>query len=228
VDILNSQTELLLEWREKLEQLLTTPLSANQGDSADGEEYARTLDMQGKAEIYLQAYAALAADRRELLTSERTALAAYDAKETKARKTNAAIKAAAAFDEVGDWDPLPMRDLDPEFRVLHSELESRRKGLFKKYHNRAIRSIQLDLSNVASQIEKDSHPEKIIAKDRAQYFRTMIQKQGIVFVPRSQSQILTEKIGELHGKIDNDLAMFRGAFNDRVQCVSQSAYWIAN
>lgn len=32
--------------------------------------------------------------------------------------------------------------------------------------------------------------------------------------------ILTERIGELHVNLDNDLAMFRGAFNDRVQCVS--------
>lgn len=181
MDILNGQSNLLLEWREKLNGLLTAPLSANQGDSADGEEYSRTLDMQGKAEVYLQAYAALAADRRELLTSERTALAAYDVRETKTRKTNAAIKAAAAVDNADEWKHLNKREMEPEFQVLHSELESQRKGLFKNYHNRAIKSIQVDLSNLAVQIDKDTNPEKIIAKERAQYFRSMIQKQGLLF-----------------------------------------------
>ena len=95
IDVLNLQAELLYEWRQKIIELLTAPLSANQGEAADGEEYARTLDIQGEAEVYLQAYVALAADRRELLTAERTALAAHDGRETKARKTNTALRAVA-------------------------------------------------------------------------------------------------------------------------------------
>lgn len=74
------QTELLWEWRSKIHELLTQSLTSGGDDDADGQEYQRTLDNQGEAEIYLQAYAALLADRREALTSERTLLAAHDAK----------------------------------------------------------------------------------------------------------------------------------------------------
>lgn len=58
--------------------LLTKKLSP--GDQADGQEYQRTLDDQGEAETYLQAYTALLADRRESLVNERTLLAAHDAR----------------------------------------------------------------------------------------------------------------------------------------------------
>lgn len=77
-NVLNEQTELLWEWRSKIHSLLTQSL--NPGEDADGQEYQRTLDNQGEAETYLQAYAALLADRREALVNERTLLAAHDAK----------------------------------------------------------------------------------------------------------------------------------------------------
>lgn len=52
----------------------------NPREDADGQEYQRSLDNQGEAETYLQAYTALLADRREALTNERTLLAAHAAK----------------------------------------------------------------------------------------------------------------------------------------------------
>ncbi|KIK58782.1 hypothetical protein GYMLUDRAFT_170647, partial [Collybiopsis luxurians FD-317 M1] len=60
--------------------LLTQSLNPGGEDDADGQEYRRTLNNQGEAETFLQAYAALLADRREALTSERTVLAAHDAR----------------------------------------------------------------------------------------------------------------------------------------------------
>lgn len=74
-EVLNEQTHLLWEWRTRLISLLTQSLSAesngsnnadgNESNNADGNEYSRTLETQGEAETFLQAYSALLADRRE-------------------------------------------------------------------------------------------------------------------------------------------------------------------
>src|SRR5215471_602678 len=94
-NVLNEQSALLWQWRMKIHALLTQKVAAG-NDEADGEEYARTLETQGEAETYLQVYAALLADRREVLVAERTLLAAHDAREKKLRHTKAAMRAAAA------------------------------------------------------------------------------------------------------------------------------------
>ncbi len=78
-DVLNVQSVLLWEWRTHLHKLLTQKLSASENE-ADGEEYQRSLDDQGEAETYLQAYTALLADHREALVNERTLLAVHDAR----------------------------------------------------------------------------------------------------------------------------------------------------
>ena len=75
--VLNEQTKLLLQWRERLIDLLTQKITPE--DEADGQEYQRSLDSQAEVEVYIQAYAALIADRRESLINERTLLAAHDA-----------------------------------------------------------------------------------------------------------------------------------------------------
>jgi E3 ubiquitin-protein ligase SHPRH len=55
------------EPRTKIRELLTRNLS-NEGE-ADGQEYARTLDMQGEAEAYIRAYSALLTGERFSLRS---------------------------------------------------------------------------------------------------------------------------------------------------------------
>ena len=91
--VLNAQAKLLWLWRTKLITLLTQALTSSDSDEVDGQEYGRSLDTQGEAEVYLQAYASLLADRREALTAERTLLAAHESKETKIRKTKTAARA---------------------------------------------------------------------------------------------------------------------------------------
>ena len=76
-DVLNVQSELLWQWRSRLHNLLTSKLISNDGE-ADGQEYQRSIDDQGEAETYLQAYSALLSDRRQALVNERTLLAAHD------------------------------------------------------------------------------------------------------------------------------------------------------
>jgi E3 ubiquitin-protein ligase SHPRH len=97
-DLLNEQSALLWEWRSTILSLLTQKLSVGD-DEADGQEYACMLDTQGEAEVYLQAYSALLADRKEVLVAERTLLTAHDIQK-KLRHAKAAMRAAAAGDDM--------------------------------------------------------------------------------------------------------------------------------
>lgn len=178
-ELLNEQSALLWEWRTRLIALLTQSLTSD-GDDADGQEYTRSLETQGEAETYLQAYAALLADRREALTSERTLLAAHDDREKKTRKTKAAKKATeAALEEevlmqIGNLDP------QPEHQVLQQQLNDERKALLEEFNNgRALRSVMVDLNNVAARIADDKSMEKILAKDGASRLRKLLTDQGL-------------------------------------------------
>jgi len=97
-NILNKQSALLWEWRTHIIQLLSQEMNGNERE-ADGQEYQRSLESQGEAEVYLQLYAALLADRREALLHERTLLALHDVREKKLRQTAAAMKAAIISEE---------------------------------------------------------------------------------------------------------------------------------
>jgi E3 ubiquitin-protein ligase SHPRH len=181
-DLLNKQSTLLWEWRTKIYSLLTRKLAAGE-DEADGQEYARTLDTQGEAETYLQAYAALLADRREVLVAERTLLAAHDAREKKLRHTKAAMKAAAAATAGvsgagGELEIPDVIELQPEHEALHKDLSTTRKDLLTQFNGRAVKSVMVDLSAVAIKIRKEEDPEKIIAKDGAARLRQLIHAQG--------------------------------------------------
>ena len=139
-DVLNEQSTLLWKWREHIMSILTKPLNA--GDEADGQEYQRSLDDQGEAEIYMQAYAALLADRREALVNERTLLATHDAREMKLRQTKAAMRAAVAMAE-GELNVPDGMEILPEHEVLHGELSTQRKNIVLALQGRAIKSVSL-------------------------------------------------------------------------------------
>lgn len=117
--------------------LLTEPLSSTDaGDEADGQEYARALDVQGEVEQYIQEYSALLADRREALVAERTALAAHDVRVIKLRQTKAAARAMAI--DVGPEDVIPP-EVKAEHEVLKAELAEKRTGIRKRYDCRALK-----------------------------------------------------------------------------------------
>ncbi|KAI8992837.1 SNF2 family N-terminal domain-containing protein [Trametes punicea] len=200
--LLNEQSKLLWQWRTKLIALLTQPLGSKDQD-ADGQEYTRSLEVQGEAEAFLQAYAALLADRRETLTAERTLLAAHDVREIKARKTKAARGArylVEGEEEILDLDKLEDHDVQPEHQVMLKTLNDERKALLDEFDpGRALKSIMVDLNNIAIGIVKDDDPEKIIAKDAVAKLRTLISEQG-----------------KLIEKLQNDLTHLRKAFNERI------------
>ena len=178
-DLLNEQGALLWQWRTQLITLLTKSLTSADDENADGQEYARSLDTQGEAEAYLQAYSALLADRREAITSERTLLAALDVKEKKARKTKAARKAKG---EIMDGDDVIMTlgedEQQPEHQELLVQLQDMRKAILEDFHSsRSIRSIMIDLNNVAARA-KDKDPEQIIATDATKQLREHLRAEG--------------------------------------------------
>lgn len=125
----------------------------------------------------MQAYAALMADRREVLLAERTALAAHDVKEKKLRKTRAAVKAAAALDD--DFEIPDDIELQPEHEVLQRDLTDARKDLLEDMENRAVRSIVVELAGIAAKISRDDDPEKIMAKEGANALRRLISSQSL-------------------------------------------------
>lgn len=149
VDVLNDQSELLWEWRTRITQLLTAPLN-NGENEADGQEYQRNLDNQGEAETFLRAYAALLADRREALSSERNLLAVHEGRELKARSTKASKKARdaaamnwqAADDEMEELEQInDDAETRPEDEVLFKELSDERKELLLSLNGRAMKSV---------------------------------------------------------------------------------------
>jgi E3 ubiquitin-protein ligase SHPRH len=178
--VLNAQSRLLWKWRTHIYSLLTQSLTANNAEGeADGQEYSRTLDTQGEAESYLQAYAMLLADRREVLSAERTVLAIHDARERKRRKTTAAAKATATELEEAD-DGLLIEDIEvqPEHEVLKKGLMDARKGLLEDFGGRAVKSVVVDLTAVAAKIPKEDDPEKVLAKAGASRLRRLMSAQG--------------------------------------------------
>ncbi len=201
--VLNAQSRLLWEWRTRIYNLLTQRLSAsNDEGEADGQEYARSLETQGEAETYLQAYAMLLADRREVLSAERTILAAHDAKERKRRKTTAAAKASRVEPGEPDAEPLTVViELQPEYEVLRRELMSTRKALLKDLMGRAVKSILVDLLTVVAKIPKDDDPEKILAKEGASSLRQVMSTQGLCSESPSLSWH-TKMISSVHQQSD--------------------------
>jgi E3 ubiquitin-protein ligase SHPRH len=181
--VLNAQSRLLWKWRTHIYNLLTQNLTASNNE-VDGQEYSRALDTQAEAEIYLRAYTMLLADRREVLSAERTALAVHDARERKRRKTAAATKAISLSLELVDEPDLGLATVtddmepQPEHGTLKKELMDTRMTLLTDFGGRAVKTIMVDLMAIAAKIVKEDDPEKILAKGGMSSLRQLMTAQG--------------------------------------------------
>lgn len=177
-ELLNAQARLLWKWREHIYHLIAQPLGApdSEADGADGQEYSRSLATQGEAEVYLQSYASLLADRREVLVNERTMLAVHDAKEKKLRRTKAAAKAVAHDDDADMIDTEV--EVEPEHMVLRKQLEDERRALLAQFEGVAVKSIVVQLNAVVAKLPKEDDPEKILAREGASALRKLMSDQG--------------------------------------------------
>lgn len=173
-DLLNAQTNLLWQWRERLVELLTRSIGSDSGEDADGKEYARSLETQGEAETFLHAYSVLLNDRREALFAEKSLLAAHDGRGKFKRATAAAIRAlyGVADDDLGTAN---VHEARPEDQVLRQGLMEERLTLLDPFQGRALKSIMIDLTNFAS-----NHGKKLkaVATDAASSLRDLISSQS--------------------------------------------------
>lgn len=213
--------------------LLTQALKS---DNAEGDEYAKSLDAQGEADMYLQAYTFLMADRRAALIAERTLLAEHDSKEKKLRKTKAAQDAAASAAEMftSHKSELPEDfELRPEHEVLFKDLTDARRSLLQDFDGKAIKSIvcvfmrptlhwglnletrvQLNAINVTL---KEKHPEKDDITQVVTSLRKLINDQSKAFTVFFQSEAyVTLRVAKVMEKLEADVTHFRKAFNERI------------
>ena len=77
-DIMNKQAEQLDEWREKIIQLLLSPLVDQDDSDLHGNEYEDSTLQQDKIYVYVEALRALVADRHDALTGQSNTLIARD------------------------------------------------------------------------------------------------------------------------------------------------------
>ncbi|KAK7679996.1 hypothetical protein QCA50_016942 [Cerrena zonata] len=201
---LNEQTSLLLKWRKRLISLLTRPLTSDVNDDGDGAEYSRSLETQGEVETYLQAYTALLADRREAMTSERTILAAHDDKGLRARDTTTAKRANETAYEEELLTGMQVNH-QPEHQALQKQLSNSRRALMEDTSDgRAVRSVMVDLNNLAACIEEHEDPLKVLMKEGASRLRKLILDQG-----------------RLMEALSTDLILIRKAFNEHISYFRQ-------
>ncbi|KAG8974351.1 hypothetical protein FRC05_007512 [Tulasnella sp. 425] len=193
MDVLDLQRKLIFEWRGKICELLTQKI-VSEGESADGNEYQRALDVQGEVEAHLVAYGALLADRREVLNQERTALAAHDDRERRLRHTKAAARAAAAFDDGVELENVVDVDNGEDQELAKLLKQQRQECKEDLPANRALRSVMIDLGKIIG-----GDMEQQIAKDEAKRLRRILQEQtGLV------------------DRMLNEMAPLRAAFNGRI------------
>jgi E3 ubiquitin-protein ligase SHPRH len=175
----------------------------------------------------------LLADRREVLSAERTALAVHDAREHKRRKTAVATKANTLSLSLADEPDLGLvtvtDDIEPqpEHDALKKELMDARKILSTNFEGRAVKSVLVDLMAVAAKIVKEEDPEKILAKGGMSSLRRLMTAQGS-YSKRKCSHMTrlshpSDFIAKINDQIEADLVLFRKAFNERILC---GGHWL--
>ena len=185
--LLNAQTNLLWQWRSRLVELLAKGVGPESGEDADGKEYARSLETQGEAETFLDAYSVLLNDRREALFAEKSLLAAHDGGKF-GRPTAAAIRAAGGDPDAEVEEEEVLREAWPEDQILRRDLMEQRKGLLVPFQGRALKSIMVDLANLSANklimvdlenLSADDLEElQSAAADAASLLRDLISSQG--------------------------------------------------
>lgn len=177
--LLNAQTDLLWQWRERLIELLTRSISSGSGEDADGKEYTRSLETQREAETFLDAYSVLLNDRREALFAEKSLLAAHEGRGRFKRATVAAMRALGReVEEELEEEVEAMDDLHeawPEDQALQQGLMEQRLILLDPFKGRALKSIMVDLTNFSLNHDKRLNS---IAGDAASSLRDLISSQG--------------------------------------------------
>ncbi len=126
IEVLNTNAELLWNWRGALAELLLTPLDSE--EEATGNEYEAALEAQAKSEVYLEQLQLAVTDRREFLMEQRALVTQQQDGRKKARTTHRAMEAGSErlLDNEDEVAGVFGAELQQE---LYQELSQRRKGL---------------------------------------------------------------------------------------------------
>ncbi|CAK9783442.1 hypothetical protein CC85DRAFT_282178 [Cutaneotrichosporon oleaginosum] len=199
--ILNDNALLVHSWREKLYELLTGPVEAvdeevplpGHGQNVENPEeeyYAKALQAQGEIEAYLTAYAAVIADRKEMLLEDRTILATVESRITKKRVTKNSKEAAA------DAQAVDLNTVDDQTLNLMLERQAFRDRRKQEGCERPLKAMLIDLSNIEHSAQR--REEVAIAESAAAYLRRYIKAQT-----------------EVVNKLNKELETIRATFNRR-------------
>ncbi|EIW68737.1 hypothetical protein TREMEDRAFT_71902 [Tremella mesenterica DSM 1558] len=202
--ILDGNAVLIVEWRKKIVELLSTPVESEttdvpgvgQGQNVENPEkeyYAEALNAQGEVEAYLIAYAAALADRREMMLEERSLLAERDVRTAKQRSTRAAIKAVAEAPEILNVPD----EVQEQARALMAERQAFRDARKENDCEKPLKGLLLDLNSIIHNASREQ--EVHIAKDLTEIIKSYISTQ-------------TKHLEKLNKEID----LFRQTFNKRV------------
>lgn len=205
LEILNGNALLVHNWRQKIVDLLSTPVESDSGELAavgkgqdvenpEAEFYAQALKAQGEVEAYLMAYSAALADRKEFLLEERSLLAEHDSRQKKQRETRAALNAAAeAAPELADVPD----DVQEQAGELMKERRAFRDARELKDCEQPLKAYLLDLNGI---VHGGGRPEeRAIAQEMANLIKQFIKQQT-----------------EHFEKLNKELDLFRQTFNRRV------------
>lgn len=77
-DLLDGQAELLDEWREKMNELLSLPLVDQEETELQGDEYETSTKQQDEVYVYMEALRAMVADRHDIFTGQNNVLISHE------------------------------------------------------------------------------------------------------------------------------------------------------
>ncbi|OXB37227.1 E3 ubiquitin-protein ligase SHPRH [Cryptococcus neoformans] len=200
--IMNDNALLVFNWRNKIIDLLSSPIDADPMDVPEGqgqevenpeaEYYAEALKAQGEVEAYLIAFAAAVADRREFMTETRSLLSTHDSRIAKQRNTKAAMNAVTDVEMPNVSD-----DIGEQATVLLRERQAFRDARMNEGCERPLKGLLMDLNAIIH--GQHRHEEIEMAKSMASMLKKYIAEQT-----------------ELVEKLNKELDMFRATFNRRV------------
>ncbi|KAJ6263409.1 hypothetical protein Dda_1972 [Drechslerella dactyloides] len=129
---LNEQAEVLDEWRERLIQILQTPL-IDQEEGAEGDELQQSAESQDEGFLYVSLLRAVVSDRSEALTGITSGLAAAEMRTAKERAEGQDDRHKTLFQELSARrDDVKPINVDSDIVTGTSAMPHSMKGLIAK------------------------------------------------------------------------------------------------
>ncbi|ODO03141.1 hypothetical protein I350_05986 [Cryptococcus amylolentus CBS 6273] len=233
--IMNDNALLVFNWRDKIYELLISPVEGEKPEAREGagaqdiedpeeEYYAEALKAQGEGkfniscdlEAYLIAYAAALADRKEFMFESRSLLASHDARVTKqassiaSKLTNAAMNALDSVEIPAVVDD----DIEAQASILMAEREAFRNARLERGCDRPLKALLMELNGE----QNVGLLQRVIDQCAAVIHGPHRQEE--IDIAKAMAAVLKHYLtrqGDNLEKLDKELDLFRQAFNRRVK-----------